>query len=80
MSIPGFTADASLYRTSGHYHMTIMGVTSLTQVLPQQIQPDITPLISPDGVNPACVIPCGACIAFRHIPSCILCARCIRGG
>jgi hypothetical protein len=35
MFMPGFTAEASLYKTSGQYHAVVTGTPSTTQVVPQ---------------------------------------------
>lgn len=38
MNMPGFTAEASLYKTSRHFYMAATGAISSAQVMPQQAQ------------------------------------------
>ena len=35
MTMPGFTAEASLYRTNTHYPLVTTGSASSTQIVPQ---------------------------------------------
>lgn len=39
MRIPGFTAEAALYKPSGYYNATTDGAALTTQIVPQQACP-----------------------------------------
>ncbi len=75
MNIPGFNAEASLYRASGgHYHVA----GSLNQSAPT-IQPALTPIQMPKA--PMVRPPRGGCWAIcGGDPDCIDCCECLRHG
>lgn len=60
MSLPGFTAETSLYRTTNRYQMiSISGAPAVgTEVLPQQVPP--------------CTVTSGDCTTVVGSPSCVV--------
>lgn len=67
MNIPGFTAEDSLYRTKGQYHMVGVMVGSTDQVVPA-----IPPCRNCDFICDVCVrrgLACGACF-YCYIGRC----------
>jgi hypothetical protein len=63
MNMPGFTAEASLYRTSELYPMRSMDAISTGQVVPQQL----SGLAVPDLCNLSC-----RCCGLTHNRACCL--------
>jgi hypothetical protein len=50
MSLPGFTAEASIYRTSELYQMRSMDAIRCGEVVPQQMERDIFGVMAGDDV------------------------------
>lgn len=75
MNIPGFSAEATLYRTRGYYHMVATGMTSSGQVVPA--------LPSCGNCDWACD-KCVDCLRSggtrASCPGCGVCSHCSRGG
>ncbi len=69
MRTPEFTAEASLYKTSGHYHVVGAGAISTVQVVPQQMESAVLAL----AVGNPCRGACKCCGVFGY-PGC--CSRC----
>jgi hypothetical protein len=74
MSMPGFTAEASLDKTNEDYRTTWI-VTALTTgaVVPQQQMVAPGPLSSNANIIPLCFCPCCACVISGFIVVCACC-------
>jgi hypothetical protein len=53
MNMPGFTAEASLYKTSEHYHAGIESTHASGAVYPAQIAVPYEP-VTPEMIRPPC--------------------------
>jgi hypothetical protein len=80
MSMPGFTADASLYRTSQQYRMNSPECVLTGQVTPQQMGRQARPA----GDSEELLICLGACLCCGlcdegpwQRASCSYCRRCV---
>lgn len=71
MKMPGFIAEASIYKTKGNYHGSGIGTTSSSQIIPQGC----------DFFKSArCAAQVGACVATCSADwSTIACLACIGG-
>jgi hypothetical protein len=68
MNMPGFTAEASLYRTSELYSMRSMDTISTSQVVPQQMS---------GLARDACLSACLCCGRGENWGCCVACFFCV---
>jgi hypothetical protein len=73
MSLPGFTAEASIYRTSELYQMRSMDAIRCSEVVPQQMERDIFGVMARDDV---CTRSCRCCIITNNPLCCWVCLSC----
>jgi hypothetical protein len=72
MSMPGFTAEVSLYKTSKCYPRIRTGPRSAAQVVPQYVPPGGS--FHPPDVR--CGLACAFCYVLGDLSSCYYCYAC----
>lgn len=77
MAMPGLTAEASLYRTTGRYYTTWSG-SAPAGVVPQQFGDDVIPPIGRGFPCSICNSVCQECLRRPLGDACRACAYCCR--
>jgi hypothetical protein len=67
VNMPGFTAENSVYRMSGHYRISQTGIVSAAQVVPQL----------PWWGKLLCAAACRSCYLTPNVPACAACYKCL---
>lgn len=70
VNMPGFVADASLYRTSQNYYAPGIGSAGSSQVIPQQLAVKNDPTLF-------CLAVCLCCGSSGHVWCCYKCDVCL---
>jgi len=78
MKMPGFTAEASLYKPTKRYYIAASGSAAAVQVVPQQLE-RAAALAVPPWIERFCNTVCRNCWVFGDDRSCRICYWCLTG-